>query len=253
MRLSAKRKAAPPEQGTPAGEQHKPVFAAGWCAAKIFMVFVLGCLLGTWYEETLHLIKFGEWVSRRGVIYGPFNPVYGLGFALFVILLGKHNDTRKWYLTYLYSALIGGAAEYILNFLQETLLHNKSWDYTGYFLNIGGRTTIPFMLFWGLGGLVFMKWLYPVLSMLIEKIPYQFGRRMLPVLVVFMCADMFISYTALFRQSFRHEGKPPATILGQIYDQVYTDAYLEQVFPNMEFEKPERDLSEPQENGEEGA
>lgn len=95
------------------------------------------------------------------------------------------------------------------------------------------------MLFWGLGGLVFMKWLYPALSMLIEKIPYSFGRRMLPVLVVFMCVNMFISYTALFRQSFRHEGRPPVTILGQIYDQIYTDAYLEQVFPNMEFEKPE--------------
>lgn len=78
--------------------------------------------------------------------------MYGLGFALFVILLGKHNDTRKWYLTYLYSALIGGAAEYILNFLQETLLHNKSWDYTGYFLNIGGRTHYPLHAVLGLRG-----------------------------------------------------------------------------------------------------
>lgn len=93
---------------------------------KNFMIFVIGCLLGTWYEETLHLVKFGVWASRRGVIYGPFNPVYGLGFALFTILLGRRNTTRKWYLTYLYSALIGGTAEYVLNLLQETLLNNKS-------------------------------------------------------------------------------------------------------------------------------
>ena len=31
----------------------------------------------------MNFAKFGMWESRAGIIYGPFNPIYGLGFALF--------------------------------------------------------------------------------------------------------------------------------------------------------------------------
>lgn len=212
----------------------EPVFAAGWCAAKIFMFFVIGSMIGTWYEEILNFAKFGTWESRAGIIYGPFNPIYGLGFALFAFFLGRKNDTRKWYMTFLYSALLGGAIEYVISFMGEMLIQVKSWDYSGYFLNIDGRTTVPFMLFWGFGGLVFMRFLYPLLSKLIEKIPAQIAKYGYPVLVVFMCLNMFISYTALIRQSFRKQGIPPFTVLGEVYDKIYPDEFLEEIYPNME-------------------
>lgn len=45
------------------------------------------------------------------------------------------------------------------------------WDYFNIPLNINGRTTLPFMVFWGLGGMVLMKLVYPFVSKWIEKIP----------------------------------------------------------------------------------
>lgn len=209
------------------------VFACGWCFAKIFMLFVIGCVIGTYYEQFLTLFQHGVWESRQGIIYGPFNPIYGFGFAAFGLFLGKNIETRKWYFTFLYASILGGCTEFILSWIGETLFHATSWDYTGYFLNIGGRTTIPFMLFWGLGGLLFMKLIYPLLSKLVEMIPYKIGRIGLPILVIFMCLNMLISYTALYRQAQRQAGFPPVTIVGELYDQIYTDEFLKTIYPNM--------------------
>ncbi len=77
----------PPKPDTRDPDQK--VFAKGWNFIKIFTFFVIGCVVGTYYEEALWFIRFGERVSRKGVFYGPFSPIYGLGFAIFIIFLGR--------------------------------------------------------------------------------------------------------------------------------------------------------------------
>lgn len=213
------------------------VFAQGYCFAKIFMFFVIGCVIGTYYEEILTFFQKGVWESRSGLIYGPFNPIYGFGFAGFIALLGKNIKQRKWYWTYFWSCIIGGVAEYSLCLIGEILFHGRSWDYTGYFLNIGGRTTVPFMLFWGLGGMVMLYIVYPLIGKLIEMIPYKIAKIGYPILLVFIILNMVISYSALFRQGQRREKKPPMTFIGEIYDNVYDDEFLYKIYPNMDHEE----------------
>lgn len=65
------------------------VFAKGYCFAKIFIFFIIGCVIGTYYEEILHFINYGDYSNRQGVLIGPFSPIYGVGIAVFVILLGN--------------------------------------------------------------------------------------------------------------------------------------------------------------------
>lgn len=218
------------------------VFAKGWCFAKIFMLFVIGSIIGTYYEQFLTLFTKGVWESRQGIIYGPFNPIYGFGFAAFGLFLGKNNDTRKWYLTFLYASILGGVTEFSLSWIGEKLFNANSWDYSGYFLNIGGRTTIPFMIFWGVGGLLFMKFIYPFISKLIEKIPYRIGNVVLPILVIFMILNMLVSYSALYRQEERLKGNAPMTFIGKIYDKVYSDEFLKTNYPNMVHDKIKEEI-----------
>lgn len=60
-------------------------FAEGLCLKKLFFVFLIGSVIGSLYEEILflvqHLMATGElaWSLRRGVIWGPFNVIYGFG------------------------------------------------------------------------------------------------------------------------------------------------------------------------------
>lgn len=217
----------------------KKTFASGMCFSKMYIIFVIGSFLGVIYEEIIGFIKhhhiYGTWYweTRQGVIYGPFNPLYGAAIVFIILLLGKKK--RHPAKTFLYGALLGGAIEYIISFLMELVLGARSWDYYGRPLNINGRTTIPYMLFWGLAVMILVHLVYPYISKWIEKLPVKFGNILVKFLVVFMTINMVVSWTALGRQTLRHKGYEPFTIVGKFYDKVYTDEYLEKVYANMKF------------------
>ena len=218
--------------------KEEKTFAKGICFQKLFIIFIIGCIFGNYYEMILnfikHYLKDGSifWEVRRGVIYGPFSPIYGAGAVLMTYCLAERN--HKWHQTFIYGAFLGGLAEYIIGFLQETFIGTISWDYSTYFLNINGRTTIPIMLIWGLICLIFVRYIYPVLSKLIERIPIHPGKTIFNIVVILLVIDMTISWTALIRQYLRRNDFPPFTIIGEFYDKVYTDERLKRAFPNME-------------------
>lgn len=218
-------------------KKKKKLFAEGICFEKLFLIFVMGCIFGAFYEE---ILTFGKrfingqtliWEYRRGVIYGPFSPIYGLGATLMTYFLARNQ--RPMWKTFTYAAILGGVVEYLLSFLQETYIGTVSWDYSNHFLNINGRTTIPFMIAWGILGLIFVELIYPFISKCIENIPIHFGKILTNSLVVFLSLDMLISWTALYRQTTRREGRKPATFIGEIYDIIYPDQFLEKFFSNM--------------------
>lgn len=212
-------------------------FAEGLGFKKLFFIFLIGSVIGSIYEEMLyiiqHLLETGEWgfALRRGVIYGPFNVIYGFGAVVLIYLLLR-KPLKNWQI-FIYAAFLGGVVEYVVGWLQETFTHTVSWDYSQIPLNINGRTAVPIMLVWGALGLVLVKVIYPFFSNLIEMIPLDFGNRIFPILVVLMVLDMFVSWTAIIRQTLRHNDISPFTPVGEFYDFYYNDTRLQHYFPNM--------------------
>ncbi len=208
---------------------------------NLYIIFVLGSFLGVIYEEIIGIIKYYykfrvfKFRGRRGVIYGPFNPLYGAALVFIIWILGRKK--REKYKTFLYGALLGGAIEYIISFLMELVLGAKSWDYTGRPLNINGRTTLIYMAFWGLAIMVLIHYIFPFISDLINKIPLKFKNILVYFLVIFMTFNMIVSWTALGRQVLRNKGYPPYTFVGEFYDKVYPDERLKKVYTNMKFVK----------------
>jgi uncharacterized membrane protein len=217
-------------------EKEMKKFAPGFCWQKMFLVFVIGCIFGALFEEIYHLFKLIYlqkplfWEYHRGVIYGPFSPIYGFGALLMTQILAK-KERPDWQ-TYLYSCLLGGGVEYLLSYLQELATGTVSWDYRGMFLNINGRTNIPYMLVFGLLGLIFVKYVYPFISKSIESLSPKFGQIMVNILVVFLSIDALVSWTALYREEKRNEGIPAKTKIDKLYDKYYTDEFLDQYFHN---------------------
>ena len=212
-------------------------FAEGLCFKKLFFVFLIGSIFGTIYEDILIFVQTfletgtGVWMLHRGVIYGPFNVIYGFGAALmcWVLLRKKYENWQIFGI----AAVLGGIVEYALSFLQEYFTHTTSWDYSDELLNINGRTTIPFMLVWGLLGLVLVKVVYLVISDLVERIPIRAGNIVFLILLVFMIFDCLISWSAIIRQTLRRNNVPAYTPVGKFLDAAYPDSYLERFFPNM--------------------
>lgn len=208
-------------------------FGEGYSFEKIFAFFMAGCVVGVVYETILAFAKQGLIQPHVGLIYGPFNPVYGIGFSLFYILLGKNDSKRNWFVTYIYCCLIGGVTEYSISYLEEVLLHTQAWDYSHLFLNIQGRTTVPFMMFWGLGGIILLKWVYPYLATWIEKIPYHFGKKVTTFLLVFILFDSVVTFSAEFRQSQRDRGIPATNLVEQLLDYYFPNDVLDKIFQNV--------------------
>lgn len=214
-------------------KKNNKIFAEGVCFSKLFIFFLIGCIFGTYYEQLLHFFTTGEWSSRPGLLIGPFNPIYGIPAVILLIILVRENEKRGIIKTYLYSAIISGVAEYLISFFGEYIFKVKFWDYTGYFLNINGRTTIPFMLFWGVLGVILLKVLYPYISKWIEKAPYKIAQPIYTFVLVFIFFDVTLTYSAFGRMALRNSGKEPITFIGEYYDRVFTDDYMSEKFPAM--------------------
>lgn len=217
--------------------QEKKVFAKGLCFEKLFLIFLIASIIGSYYEQIFNLFytykHFGHMIFeyRRGVIYGPFNVIYGFGAVVMVIVLLKKE--YKWYETFINGFFLGGIIEYTVSLLQEIFTHTISWDYSNKFLNINGRTTIPYMCVWGLFCLIFVKIIYPFLSDMIEAIPQNIGNIIVKIMLVFMILNMVISWSAIIRQTLRKNNIKPYTSVGKFYDKYYSDEFLIKYFPNM--------------------
>lgn len=140
---------------------------------------------------------------------------------------------HKKYEYFIFGSLIGGTFEYLISFLQEVFTGTTSWDYSTYFLNINGRTTIPYMLFWGLLCYILMIKIYPYISSKIEKLPHNTGNKIYYILLIVITIDMIISFSACIRMGLRHEGHKALTPYGEFLDRVYTDDRMKKSYTNM--------------------
>ena len=171
-------------------------FADGLCFKKIFLIFVIFSFIGCLYEDLLFICKgyinegIINYSTKRGLLYFELSPIYGWGACIMVYLLSIKEHKKYQY--FLLGSLIGGTFEYLISFLQETFTGTTSWDYSTYLLNINGRTTIPYMLFWGLLCYILMVYIYPFVSNKIESLPYNIGNKIYYILLVLITIDMFL-------------------------------------------------------------
>ncbi|MDD2361351.1 MAG: putative ABC transporter permease [Oscillospiraceae bacterium] len=200
--------------------------------SKLFWIFLIGCFIGVVFETLYCIIMRGRYESRVGVIYGPFNPVYGVGAALLTICLRRLRNKRDLWI-FLGSAVIGGAFEYLCSFCQELAFGTVSWEYSHTQYNFNGRTNIMYSFIWGLLGLIWVKEIYPRLSSLIDRIPKYINKILTVVLSIFMLINMLISAMALERQSRRRIGVSPTNSIEKFLDEHYPDDLLNEIYPNM--------------------
>lgn len=129
--------------------------------------------------------------------------------------------------------LLGGTYEYMCSVFTEIVFGKVFWDYSNMPLNIGGRTNVLYMFFWGVLSVVWIQILYPHLSSLIEKIPVLTGTILTWVLAALMIVNALLSGLAITRYTARQEGTAKDTAIGEFLDDAYPDSLVEWVWPNM--------------------
>ena len=226
----------PANAGIDLAEKRLNHFAQGLNIYKILLVCVAGSFAGVVVEMLWAFARYGIIESRRGLVYGPFNLLYGAGAVFLTLFLYKYrNRGRLW--SFCGGFLVGSVLEYVCSWGQEVLLGSRSWDYSQMPLNINGRICFVYSLFWGALGIFWIKDLYPRMAKYILKIPNRAGKVLTWALTAFLIVNAIVSCVAVGRWSGRVEGQPPAGPFWNFVDERFPDERMERIFANMDFGK----------------
>ena len=104
-------------------------FAQGLNLYKILLICAAGSFAGVVVEMLWCILTNGYLESRAGLVYGPFNLLYGAGAVCLTLALYKYRN-RGYQWSFLGGFLVGSVLEYVCSWAQEALLGSRSWDYS---------------------------------------------------------------------------------------------------------------------------
>lgn len=93
-----------------------------------------------------------------------------------------------------------------MGLFQQYLLGSRSWNYANEPLNIGWRTTVPFMLFWGLLCYLIVRFILPLVLWLVHLIDDTWHTRLATILLSWILIDAVVTPPAIFLYGQRANG-----------------------------------------------
>lgn len=194
-------------------------------------VFAACCVAGYVVERGWCLLRKGRLESRKSLLYGPFSVAYGMGGLLLTAALLRFEGAPGEKI-FLVAFVAGTVVEYLCSWGQELLFHSVAWDYSGLPLNIHGRVCLLYSLFWGVLGLAWVRFAFPLLYAAEAWLELQEVRRLIRAFAVFCAADAALSACAALRMGQRKKGIPARTAFGRMLDRRYPDERMRAVYAN---------------------
>ena len=130
-------------------------------------------------------------IINTGFLKGPICPIYGIGaIIMFTFLQSLENNIV---LLFLVSIIILTLWEYIVGVMLEKIFHTRYWDYSDHKFNIQGRICLSNSIYWGVLGVVFVKYIHPNIQNLIQKVDIKLLYFIVTILMVVFIVDMITS------------------------------------------------------------
>lgn len=162
------------------------------------LLFFIYAVIG-WLWETIYCSLKAKKFVYRGFLVGPYCPIYGFGVVAVLYLIEPYQ--KNVLVLYVFSAVTVTILEYATSYLLEKMFHTTWWDYHDVPFNIQGRVAIPISLFWGVGCVLIVKVIQPMVSNLVNQLISDFGIG----LSVFICLILLfdLSYSVVSMASFQ--------------------------------------------------
>lgn len=159
---------------------------------SLILIFFVFCVTGWVWEVSLHLVADGTFVNR-GMLHGPWIPIYGAGSLLILTLL--YRLRKKPILEFTAIVILAGIIEYMTSYYTEELFSGKKWwDYQGYFLNLDGRICAEGLLTFGIGGMILVYLIAPMLDNYLRKMKTQIAVPICVILLSLFMIDQVYSF-----------------------------------------------------------
>ena len=158
----------------------------GFSLYQVFAYFLIYSCIGWCLEVIYAAVTTGQLVNR-GFLNGPVCPIYGFGMV--IVLFALTPLSHSLLLLYLGGVLLPSALELVGGWALYKLYHTRWWDYSDYPFNIGGYICLEFSLLWGVGTLIVMKLVHPIIADAVALIPPLVGLILMFLLYVLYAAD----------------------------------------------------------------
>lgn len=145
---------------------------------KYFFYFMLYSIIGWVYEVFLEVVVYRWGFSNRGVLFGPYCVIYGVGALILIfslswlqkkkICIGGISVTPV--LVFLGVVIVTTVTELIGSYIMEFTTGDWMWDYTRFAFNFQGRIALNPSIRFGIGGMIFLYVLQPVFVKISEKL-----------------------------------------------------------------------------------
>ena len=161
--------------------------------STLFIWFVLYSILGWIYETAYCSVKSLKW-DDRGMLIGPYCPIYGVGAVLDVLLL---SGLPNWKAVFLACMLGSAVLEYTTSYLTERIFHAVWWDYSNIPFNFHGRICLPCSLGFGVAGIVVLYGIHPYMLSFTNLIPLDWQEPAALALMAVFAADCALTADSL--------------------------------------------------------
>ena len=164
---------------------------------NLILLFFTYAFLGWCIEVTLKFFQFHRFINR-GFLTGPWLPIYGSGAVLItVVIKGLAPLEFSVGTTFIVSLLLCGILEYMTSYVLEKRFHARWWDYSQKPMNLHGRVWIGNLILFGLGGVVIVDLINPLLFRLSEHMSLSVREIIALSLTTIFIADFVMSHFVL--------------------------------------------------------
>lgn len=161
--------------------------------STLFIWFILYSIIGWIYETVFCSIKKLKW-DNRGMLIGPYCPIYGVGAVLDVLLCSGLPNARAVFL----ACMLGSAIlEYVTSYATERLFHAVWWDYSRIPFNLNGRICLSCSVGFGFAGWIVLYGLHPYISRLTAPLPLDLQELAALLLMAVFAADCTLTADSL--------------------------------------------------------
>lgn len=157
--------------------------------------FFIYSFLGFLLETIISIIKKEKIGS--GILYGPWTPIYGIGSVLilfiskFIFNILKVEKIFEVLIVLLAITIILTFLEWVGGVLIEKIFHVTFWDYRKFKFNIGKYISLEVSIIWGIGSLLIIYIIQPILNKFIYLIPNYITY----LLIVLIIIDIIVVFT----------------------------------------------------------
>ncbi len=173
---------------------------AGISYYHIFQYFLIYSFLG-WCTEVAYAAVCEGRVVNRGFLNGPVCPIYGFGIlAVFGTIntglsrFGTGSSYTNLLLIFLCGMALTTMIELFGGWALDRLFHASWWDYSDKPFNFHGYICLQFSLLWGIGIVLVVEVLHPLIAATFDRImPETVGWPLMYCLYIVYASDTMLS------------------------------------------------------------